>query len=182
MNVYLVGQKQFAVDVLTLLQRLEHQVVGVCAPLADRLFAAAESAGIVATTRLSPPEGIDLIIAAHAHVFITGPVRARARMGTIGYHPSLLPLHRGRDAIRWALHMGERVTGGTVYRLDDGVDTGNILAQEHVFVRPGELAPLGVRLFERVLGAGTSLAEGIEQDHSLASWEPSWERAPLARS
>jgi len=44
--------------------------------------------------------------------------RARARVAAIGYHPSLLPLHRGRDALRWTIRDGDRVTGGSVYRGD----------------------------------------------------------------
>ena len=57
-------------------------------------------------------------------------VRARFRLGVLAYHPSLLPAHRGRDATRWAIHMLERVTGGTVYWMDDGVDTCPLEAQD----------------------------------------------------
>jgi methionyl-tRNA formyltransferase len=42
--------------------------------------------------------GVDLIIAAHSHDFIGRPHAAQGKLGAIGYHPSLLPLHRGRDA------------------------------------------------------------------------------------
>ncbi len=106
------------------------------------------------------PAGVDLIVCAHSHDFVGRKTRLKARLGAIGYHPSLLPRHRGREAVRWAVHMGDAVTGGTVYWLTDSVDAGPIAAQEHVFIVPGEaperlwrekLAPLGVRLTLRVL-------------------------------
>ena len=79
-----------------------------------------------------------MIVAAHAHTFIPASVRDRARHGAVAYHPSLLPRHRGRDAVRWAIHMGDAVAGGTVYRMVDRVDAGPILAQDWCWIRPGD--------------------------------------------
>ena len=137
------------------------------------------------------PDGVDLICAAHSHDFIGRKTRERARLGAIGYHPSLLPLHRGRDAIVWTLHMGERVTGGTIYWMNDIMDGGDIAAQEHIFIPPGatpgdlwrdQLFPLGLKLYEKVLA---DLEQGVivrqPQNHDLATWEPSWDRPPLKR-
>lgn len=45
------------------------------------------------------------------------------------YHPSLLPLHRGQDAVEAATG-GDKVTGGTVFHLDEGFDTGPIAFQD----------------------------------------------------
>jgi methionyl-tRNA formyltransferase len=84
--------------------------------------------------------------------------------------------------------MGERVTGGTLYWLNDVVDGGPLADQEHVLIRPTdtakslwtrELFPLGIRLFERTmtrLANGTVVAE--PQDSSLATWEPSIDKVP----
>ena len=137
------------------------------------------------------PAGVDLIIAAHSHDFIGRRTRLAARVGAIGYHPSLLPRHRGRDAVRWAIHMGEAVTGGSVYWLGDGVDSGPIAAQDWCWIRPGdtpgelwrrELFPLGVRLLRRAVA---DLARGvivrIDQDPRLATFEPAFGRERLAR-
>jgi hypothetical protein len=44
-----------------------------------------------------------------------------------------------------------------------------------------ELFPLGVRLFDRVLGSGWNVEDEVPQDEALATWEPSWDRAPLRR-
>ena len=202
MRIYLCGQKTFGAETLLMLRRLGHEIVGVSAPResrdgrTDRLwFAAAKfalpllPAGELRAATL--PEGVDLIVCAHSHDFVGRATREKSRLGGIGYHPSLLPLHRGRDAIRWTLKMGERVTGGTVYWLSDGIDAGSIAAQEWCFVRPGdtaqtlwrrELLPLGLRLFEQTLGdvEGGTLVQ-IPQDEALATWEPSFNPPPLRR-
>lgn len=136
MRILIVGQKLFGAAVLALCRRRGHDVAGVCSPALssrgdqpDRLRAAAEAAEIpwMASGTLraeTMPDGVDLIVSAHGHDFIGRRTRGRAKLGAIGYHPSLLPLHRGRDAIEWAIRMRERVTGGTVYWLSDSVDAG----------------------------------------------------------
>lgn len=53
----------------------------------------------------------------------------------INVHPSLLPKHRGSQAAAQALAAGDKVTGCTVHYVDEGVDTGEILAQAEVMVR-----------------------------------------------
>lgn len=52
------------------------------------------------------------------------------RYGTLVFHPSLLPRHRGRDAIKWAFDAGESYTGATWFWADNGYDTGDICEQE----------------------------------------------------
>jgi methionyl-tRNA formyltransferase len=203
MRLYLAGQKAFGAAVLEAVLKAGHQVAGVSAPawranglLPDRLRDAAEKAGVpwLEAGKLRAellPGGVDLIVCAHSHDFVGRKTRLKAQLGAIGYHPSLLPRHRGRDAVRWAVHMGDAVTGGTVYWLTDSVDAGPIAAQEHVFVVPGDaperlwrdkLAPLGVRLTLRVL---EDLAAGRivkrRQEEEAATWEPSWTRPPLSR-
>ena len=202
MKIYLCGQKTFGAETLLMLRHLGHEIVGVSAPResrdgrTDRLCFAASKfalpllpAGELNAATL--PEGVDLIVCAHSHDFVGKATLQKARLGGIGYHPSLLPLHRGRDAIRWTIKMGERVTGGTVYWLSDGVDAGPIAAQEWCFVRPDdsaqslwtrELLPLGLRLFERTLSdIGKGVLVKIPQDEALATWEPSFNPPPLRR-
>ncbi len=88
--------------------------------------------------------------------------------------------------------MREPVTGGTVYRLSNRMDGGDILAQTHVLIRPGDtaeelwrrdLAPLGVRLLTDtvVRFAQEGYVIGTPQDESLATWEPSIDRPPAYR-
>lgn len=195
MRLMLVGQQWLGQEVLSGLLRDGHSVQRVASPAGDRLHAAAVSAGIPVDDpggRLEAawvPEGLDLLVCAHAHCFVTRGARGRARLGAIGYHPSLLPRHRGRDAVRWAIHMRESMTGGTVYAMDDRADGGPILLQSWCFIRTDddpaslwrrELGPMGVRLLRAaVAGLASGTLSGHPQDESLATWEPSFSRPRL---
>lgn len=198
MNVLIVGQKWFGAEVFRALRALPGvSISAVSAPHGDRLAGQAEIYGVplipAGTLKAATmPAGVDLIVAAHSHDFIGEKTRQRARWGGIGYHPSLLPLHRGRDAVRWAVRMRERVTGGTVYRLSNRMDGGEILAQEHAMIRPDDtadelwrrdLCPLGVRLLSDVVAkfAADGYQHGAAQDETLATWEPSIDRPPAYR-
>lgn len=201
LRIYLCGQGSFGRAALDLLLEEGHTVVGVSSPpqrdgRPDRLAMGAHArrlpwlpAGHLNAGLL--PDDTDLIVCAHSHDFIGRATRLRARLGAVGYHPSLLPVHRGRDAVRWTIRMGDRVTGGSVYWLTDSVDAGPLAAQRHVLVPPGidaselwrtELFPLGVSLLRKVL---RDLAGGVvvrvPQDERCATWEPSIGRAPLRR-
>ena len=202
MRILIAGQKWFGAQAFIALRAVPGvEVAAVCAPtggpVADRLFGQADLRGVpvIKAGTLSAktmPEGVDLIVAAHSHDFIGERTRMRAKWGAIGYHPSLLPLHRGRDAVRWAVRMRERVTGGSVYRLSNRMDGGDVLAQRHVFIGPEDtaeelwrrdLAPLGVELLARVVGrfASDGYVHGAAQDEALATWEPSIDRPPAFR-
>jgi len=61
-----------------------------------------------------------------------------ARFRCINVHPSLLPAFPGLDAVGQALAAGAEETGVTVHFLDEGVDTGPVIAQEPLAVEPGE--------------------------------------------
>lgn len=197
MRVMIVGQKWMGEQVLRLCQSAGYDVAAVAAPNdGDKLAVAARRDGIrvdLVPRRLGSdlvPAGCDVIVGAHAHAYVSAEARSRARLGAIGYHPSLLPRHRGRDAIRWALHMGDPITGGTVYWMDDGADTGPIAAQDWCWIRPGDtaasiwreiLSPMGVRLLGQVLG---QLQAGVQvrlaQDDAAATWEPAFTQARLS--
>ncbi|MEX3690073.1 formyltransferase family protein [Paraburkholderia sp. BR14263] len=200
MRLMIVGQKWFGAELLRQCVAAGHDVAAVAAPGAvdeeyDRLYAAAQQLGVPASIvgrRLEPsavPDGVDVILAAHAHAFIPRVARERARLGALGYHPSLLPRHRGRDAVRWAIHMRESVTGGTVYWMDDGADTGPVAVQDWCHVRPDdtpamlwrrELAPMGLRLFATALGlVERGDCPRLEQDQALSTWEPAFHSRPL---
>ena len=196
MNIIIAGQKWFGSAVFRALRELPGvTVTAVCAPAGDRLEAQAELHRVPVIRKLTAatmPAGVDLIVAAHSHDFIGEKTRQRATWGGIGYHPSLLPVHRGRDAVRWAVRMRERVTGGSVYRLSNRMDGGDVLAQRHVFIRPDDtaeelwrrdLAPLGVELLCQVVAAhaATGYQHGTRQDDALATWEPSIDRQPAYR-
>ena len=200
MKVIIAGQKWFGAEVFRLITHEfsdKIEIVAVCAPFAgDRLTDIARTfevpvipAGTLTASKIPP--GVDLGIAAHSHDYIGRVTRYRCRLGWIGYHPSLLPIHRGRDAVKWAIKMGDRITGGTVYWLNNTVDGGDILCQKHVFVRREDtaetlwrrdLAPLGIELMAEGLD---NIVNGkiikIPQDPKLSSWEPALNPPPLKR-
>ena len=60
--------------------------------------------------------------------------------GTIGYHPAPLPRMRGRAVIPWTILLQVEETGGSLFWIDDGVDSGDLLAQETFDVAPDETA------------------------------------------
>jgi methionyl-tRNA formyltransferase len=103
------------------------------------------------------------------------------RYGCINLHGSLLPKYRGAAPIQWAIAMGETITGNTTMLLEEGLDTGPILLQQAVVIRPEQTAvelyeemaeggaPLVVETLEG-LGAGT--IEPQPQDHSHATLAP----------
>ena len=203
MRIVLVGSRSFGAAVFDALRADGHDIPVVFSPAErpdgsgpDTLRQFAERTGAswspdtyLRVDRL--PGGTDLIVAAHSHAFVGRRTRLAARLGAIGYHPSLLPLHRGRDAVEWTIRFRDRVAGGSVYWLTDSVDAGDIAAQEHVFVRNDddarslwhrELMPLGLKLLRRVVD---DLSKGVvvraPQDHRLATWEPSIGRLPVFR-
>ena len=202
MRIFVTGQSRFGSLVARRIVDDGHDLLGVSSPATgsrggyDELLVASadlevpwiDSSGFGASTL---PASIDVLVAAHSHAFVGRRTRSLVSLASIGYHPSLLPLHRGRDAIRWTVRDRDRVCGGSVYHLTDTVDGGPIAAQEWAFVpRHADarslwreiLMPMGVEL---VAGVVNDLARGhyvaVDQDEDLATWEPSWERPPLFR-
>ena len=169
MRITLVGSRHFGVTTLNMLRQRGVDIVRVVvADADDRLAAAARADGIEVTVQAEPrlvagseiAEGTDLIVTAHSHARVSKQALAKARLGGIGYHPSLLPRHRGIAAIEWTIREGDPIAGGTVYHLAERMDAGSIAAQEWCFVKKGEtarelweraLAPLGQKLLGEVI-------------------------------
>jgi len=122
-----------------------------------------------------------------------------ARHGAVNLHFSLLPAYRGAAPVQWALARGEDVTGVTTFRIDEGLDTGDVLGQRNVAIAPGEHAP---ELLARLAATGaTLLVETLDglaagsmrptpQRHDRATtapmltpaegmWDPSWSAREL---
>jgi methionyl-tRNA formyltransferase len=89
------------------------------------------------------------------------PMLAAPRKGVLGMHPTLLPQGRGRAAIPWAIIKGLDETGVTLFQLDEGVDTGPIVAQERLPLSPAETA---TTLYQRVADAHQSLIHRVWWD------------------
>ena len=192
MKIVLFGQKWLAVEVLRELLRLPGvEIAAVCPDTEqDRLAVEARQRGIPVVGMSTLP-ACDMAVAAYCQKYIPAGVRVRCGLGVLAYHPSLLPRHRGRDAVRWAIAMREPVAGGSVYWMDDGADTGPIEAQGWCHILPGEdaaalwrreLAPMGVRLLVQVVSrlAGGEKPLAVPQDERAATWEPAFTRQRLS--
>jgi methionyl-tRNA formyltransferase len=169
MRITLVGSRHFGVTTLDMLRQRGVNVVRVVvADGDDRLAMAARAAGIEVVVQADPKYVVaseiapdtDLIVTAHSHARINKEALAAAKLGGIGYHPSLLPRHRGIAAVEWTIREGDPIAGGSIYHLADRMDAGPIAAQEWVFVRKGEtarelweraLAPLGQKLLGEMI-------------------------------
>ncbi len=100
------------------------------------------------------------------------------KFGCVNVHASLLPKYRGASPIQWAVIQGEEVTGVTTMRMDEGVDTGDIILQQEVRLREdetggslfGRLSEAGAELCVKTLEAiGQGTAVFTPQDHQKAT-------------
>lgn len=111
---------------------------------------------------------------------ICGPeFRAAANGKVVGYHPAALPRLRGRATLPWTILLDEKITGSSLFWIDDGVDSGDILAQRFFHVAPRETAASlyakHMEALRAILGEALArLASGEEprmpQDASLATY------------
>ncbi len=124
------------------------------------------------------PDGI--VVVAYGHIIPRWMIDL-AKLGCINLHASLLPKYRGAAPIQWAIARGETVTGVTTMKIDEGLDTGDILLKQEVPIGSSDTTE---SLSERMSGAGAELmAETLgklgrgeiqpqPQDHSQATLAP----------
>jgi methionyl-tRNA formyltransferase len=169
MRITLIGSRHFGVTTLNMLKAHGVEVARVVVHDGeDRLAAAARAAGIEVVVQADPKlvvaaeiaPNTDLIVTAHSHARVSKDALAASKLGGIGYHPSLLPRHRGMAAVEWTIKEGDPIAGGSVYHLAERMDAGAIAAQEWCFVKKNEtarelweraLAPLGQKLLGEVI-------------------------------
>lgn len=164
MRIGIIGQKFAAAELFAQLGH-EHEIAWVAAPgLNDRLAVVAMEAGVAVhcygqcgLEALSGAPAVDLLISIHSFEIVPAWLRERAKWA-IGYHPSLLPLRPGKNAIRDTINGGDRLTGGTVYFLDDRIDGGDVVFQDWCFVPESadpvslwrdQLCPMGIELLTK---------------------------------
>jgi methionyl-tRNA formyltransferase len=193
MRITLVGSRHFGVTTFNMLREHGVEIARVVVHDGeDRLAAAAKAAGIEVVVQADPKQvvaseiapGTDLIVTAHSHARVSNAALAASKLGGIGYHPSLLPRHRGMAAIEWTIKEGDPIAGGTVYHLAERMDAGAIAAQEWCFVKKGEtarelweraLAPLGQKLLAEVIdyAKAHNALPAKPQDEQFATNAPS---------
>lgn len=125
----------------------------------------------------------DLCVMAYVTLLVPKRVLDCPTHGTIQYHPSLLPRHRGPSSINWPIIQGETETGLSIFWPDEALDEGPILLRKRVAIGPDDtlgsiyfdhLFPMGVEaMCEAVDLVRDGKAPRTEQDHSKATYE-SW--------
>ena len=197
MKIALIGQSAFGKAVLEALADCEeHEIVGVFAAPDGRrrrepLATAAEAMDIPVWQfkRMRDQECIDifrsldadLCVMAYVTDIVPNEIIDAPSNGTIQYHPSLLPLHRGPSSINWAIIHGDTETGLSIFWPDEGLDTGPILMQKRIEIAPDDsvgslyfnhLFPMGVEaLVESVRLVAEDNAPRIVQDENHATYE-----------
>ncbi|XP_006141494.1 mitochondrial 10-formyltetrahydrofolate dehydrogenase isoform X1 [Tupaia chinensis] len=158
LKLALIGQSLFGQEVYSHLCKEGHRVVGVFTVpdkdgKADPLALAAEKDGtpvfkfprwrvkgktIKEVAEAYRSVGAELNVLPFCTQFIPMDVIDSPKHGSIIYHPSILPRHRGASAINWTLIMGDKKAGFSVFWADDGLDTGPILLQRSCDVKPND--------------------------------------------
>src|SRR3546814_116749 len=199
MRIVVHGQQAFGKAVLEKLFERGEDVVGVfCAPDKEgrptdplKEFALEKGLPLHQPASWKTPEAEalmrsfepDLCVMAYVTLFVPQAVVDAPTKGTIQYHPSLLPLHRGPSSINWPIIMGRKQTGLTIFWPDEGLDEGPVLLQKTVDIGPDDT--LGSLYFDHLFPMGVdAMCEGVDlvregkapsvpQDGSKATYE-SW--------
>jgi methionyl-tRNA formyltransferase len=197
MKIAIVGQQDFGKAVLEAFLARKDEVAGVfCAPekpgaRPDALKVAAQEKGVQVFQfpSLKSPEAHDVMKKLGADIGIMAFVLQFApqdfvkipKHGTIQYHPSLLPLYRGPSSINWPIIRGDRKTGLTIFRPNDGLDEGPVVLQKETEIGPDDT--LGTVYFDRLFPMGVkAMLEAADlvvsnkhkeavQDESRATYE-----------
>jgi methionyl-tRNA formyltransferase len=206
MRVAVIGQQDFGKAVLEAFLARGDEVAGVfVAPekpgaRPDPLRAAAEAKGlkvlqVAKFAELAAHDAIrglkaDIGIMAYVLSFVPRTFCEIPKHGTIQFHPSLLPLHRGPSSINWPIIKGFDKTGLTIFRPTDGLDEGPIVLQREVGIGTDDtlgsvyfekLFPLGVKaMLEAADLVVAGNAKAVAQDESKATYE-GWVREAEAK-
>ena len=196
MRLIVMGQQAFGKDVLTnLLDAGKDEVVAVyCEPDKDSIDPIKELAvekGIPVeqpahfkdTDTLAQLKSYDadLMIMAFVNIFVPEAARDTPKQGSICFHPSLLPLHRGPSAVNWPIIMGRAESGYSWFYPTDGLDEGDVLLQWQCPIDPDDtvinlyfkkIYPSAVESIHEVCELFRSgNPPHIEQDEALAGYE-----------
>jgi methionyl-tRNA formyltransferase len=206
MRIAIIGQQAFGKAALEAFLARGDVVAGVfvaaepAGSRPDPLHAAAVEKGVPVypTAHYGAPEAVeslrrlevDLGIMAYVTAFVPERFCRVPRLGTIQFHPSLLPQHRGPSSINWPIILGRRHTGLSIFRPVNGLDEGAVILQKEVEILPDDtlgsvyfdkIFPLGVAaLLEAADLVAAGKAREEAQDKSQATYE-SWVREAESR-
>lgn len=190
MRIVLIGQQDFGKAAMEAFLKRGDTIAAVfCAPekgRPDPLRVAAEAAGLTVHQfpKLTDPAAVEAMRAAKADIGVMAYVTQFVpqdfcnipTFGTIQFHPSLLPLHRGASSMSWSIICGRTETGFSIFRPTDGLDEGPVIYTRSVRIEPEDT--LGTLYFGKIFPAGVAgLVEVAEQvvagkGPALAQYEP----------
>ncbi len=170
MRLIVMGQQAFGKAVLEALLARGDEVAAVyCAPDKDgrpadpiKEFALEKGLPVHQPASFKDPAALDemrgldadLCVMAFVTVFVPEAARDIPTHGSICFHPSLLPLHRGPSSINWPIIGGATKTGLTIFYPDDGLDEGDILLQKEVEIGPDDT--LGTVYFNKIFSSAST--------------------------
>jgi methionyl-tRNA formyltransferase len=190
MRVAIIGQQDFGKAALeAFLARGDAVAAVFCAPekgRPDPLRLAGETAGVPTHQfpKLTDPEALEALQAAKADIGIMAYVTQFVpqdfcnipKFGTIQFHPSLLPLHRGASSMSWSIILGRTETGFSIFRPTDGLDEGPVILSRSVPIESedtlsslyfGKIFPMGV---SGLIEAAEMVVDG--KGPAIAQYEP----------
>jgi len=190
MRLVLIGQQDFGKAAMEAFLKRGDTIAAVfCAPekgRPDPLRVAAEAAGLTVHQfpKLTDPAALEAMQAAKADIGVMAYVTQFVpqdfcnipTFGTIQFHPSLLPLHRGASSMSWSIICGRTETGFSIFRPTDGLDEGPVIYTRSVRIEPEDT--LGSLYFGKIFPAGVAgLVEVAEmvvagKGPALAQYEP----------
>jgi len=202
MRIIFMGTPAFALPSLTALNESKQKPVAVVTqqdrprgrghqPAAPPVKSAAESDGIpvLQPKKMKDPDFLrelerhrpDLIVVVAFGRILPPEILRLPRLGCLNVHASLLPKYRGAAPVAWAIIHGEKKTGVTTMKMDEGLDTGAVYLREETDILPTDsagtlaarLSVMGGELLLRTVdGLRNGILTAVPQDDSLATLAP----------
>lgn len=196
MKIVFIGTVEFSLKALELLATLDVDIVGVCTKSSSNFnadfvdlapFCEKSKIPYIYTEDINSDETINWIKTLYPDIvfclgwssLIKKELLYLAPMGVIGYHPTELPLNRGRHPLIWAIALGLRESASSFFYMDEGADSGKIISQSKfeiryeddaktLYERVTKLALKQIKSFVKDLKNGN--LKTIEQEHNKANY------------
>ena len=194
MKIVFMGTPDFAVGTLEELIRAGHQITGVVTqpdkpkgrgktlmPTPVKEVAVREGIPVFQPAKVRNPEFVetlrtlepDAIVVAAFGQIISKDILDMPKYGCLNVHASLLPAYRGAAPIQWSVINGDKESGVTIMRMNEGLDTGDMIDK---VVVPLDKKETGGSLFDKLSEAGAKLCVKVLED--LEAGRASFEKQP----
>lgn len=153
MKVVFIGAVQFSAKCLEAVFNSNAEIVGVCTlkeskfnsdhqdlyPLAEKFDLPCtyiDDINSESSLRWISEKKPDVVFCFGWSKLLKKEILGAAPLGVVGFHPTALPLNRGRHPLTWALFLGLKKTASTFFFMDEGADSGDILSQKEIIIDP----------------------------------------------